>query len=151
MSKGSLFMPLARAIDPKRDVESELPRPLLFARKAIDYLFRVSGYFLVMCLTVGLLLSNCSEDPFLGVMPYVLGASFVFYLILTLFGIPAFLAIGEIENPRVRRAIAYPATLLMLLISVWMFIETTFFDVLVEYVLRLFPTANGCDAFLISE
>ncbi|MCF6322601.1 MAG: hypothetical protein L3J32_12660 [Rhizobiaceae bacterium] len=135
---------LGRAIDPKRDFDKEIPRPLLLTKYAIEYIFRTIGYFILLSLVVGLSLSICSKDPLLSALPLVLGGLLMLYLTITTIGIPVFLLIGEIEHVIIRRVISYLVIIGIFIISLYLLIEAPIFDFLVSYIRRFFPAAFNC-------
>jgi hypothetical protein len=140
---------LGRAIDPKRDFDKEIPRPLLLTKYAIEYTFKVSGYFILLCLIVGLSLSACSENPFISILPLSLGGLLMLYVTITTVGIPVFLLIGEIEHVLFRRLLSYMAIIGIFVISLYLLEEAPVFDVLTSYIERFFPAAFKCKGGII--
>lgn len=149
MSHHGFIRALVHAIDPRRSIENEIPRAFLFAKYAVEYLFRLVGFFLLICLTVGLTLASCTQNPVLQLLPLVMATAFFFYIAITTVGIPVFLAIGEIDNLLVRRLIGYTTVVFMLAVTLYSVVESPVFDMLEAYVGKLFPTAHECKGGLI--
>ena len=144
MSRNGFVKTVGGAIDPRRDFEKEIPRAFLLAKYAVEYLFRLIGFFLLLCLTVGLTLSACTQNPFLQALPLVLATAFFFYIAVTTVGIPIFLAIAEINSVLTRRLIGYLTILIMLVATFYSVAQSPVFDILEVYVSKLFPAANEC-------
>lgn len=144
MNKKGFLSIVGSAFDPRRDIEKEIPRPFLFAKNAVEYLFKLVGFFLLICLTVGLVLAACTQNAFLQLLPLLLATSFFFYIAITTLGIPVFLIIAEINNVIIRRLIAYATVLLMLLATFYSVYDSPVFEILLTYVGKLFPAAFEC-------
>ena len=67
---------LGHSIDPRRNFENEIPRAFLFSKFAVEYLFRLVGFFILLCLIVGLTLSSCTQNVYLQLLPLVLAIAF---------------------------------------------------------------------------
>lgn len=146
----SIFTVVGHALDPKRDFETDAPRPLLFAKRAVEYLFRIVGFFILLCLVVGLSLAHCSESLWLALFPLLLGASFIFYIVITTIGIPIFYLIGEIKTVWRRRVAGYTTILLLFCLTFYGLLEAPVFEVLETYVSRYFPEAYQCKTSVIT-
>ncbi len=141
---GRFFRLLGRALDPKRDFNEAAPRPFLLAKNAVEYLFRIIGFFILLCLTVVLTLLSCSPDPFVQLLPVVLTVSFFFYIAITTLGIPVFMIIGELETVWLRRLIGYTTVLAILFATIYSLLGSPIYDLLFAYVEELFPATLEC-------
>lgn len=144
MKFNAILLVIGRALDPKRDFVEAAPRPLLLAKNFVEYMFKISGFFVLLCLIVGMTLASCPTNPVLAVFPFVMGTAFCFYLALTSLGLPVFLMISEIENTKLRRLLGYMTVLIVLAGTVYTLLESPIFDLLEAYVGRLFPEAYSC-------
>lgn len=144
MNHNKFVKAIAGAIDPRRDFEKEIPRPFLLAKYSVEYLFRLVGFFLLICLTVGLTLASCTQNSVLQLLPLILATSFFFYIAMTTLGIPVFLAIAEIHNVLIRRLIGYSTIMIMLVATLYSVNESPVFEILEAYVGKLYPGAKEC-------
>lgn len=80
MSRNGFLKAIGDAIYPRRDIEKEIPRPFLLAKYTVEYLFRLVGFFLLICLTAGLTLAACTQNPMLQALPLILATAFFFYI-----------------------------------------------------------------------
>lgn len=139
------------ALDPRIDEDKVIPRSFLAARWAVEYLFRIVGFFVLLCLSVGITLTACVGHPILDAVPIVMAVAFFFYLALTTVGIPVFLAIGAIRRPWMRHVIG-AATVLAMAAAVLVSVERSpLLDVLDAYVVRIFPGAAACTDSLLAR
>ena len=140
---------LGHSIDPRRNFENEIPRAFLFSKFAVEYLFRLVGFFVLLCLIVGLTLSSCTQNVYLQVLPLVLAIAFFFYIAITTLGIPCFLLLAEIRNTLVRRVLSYLLVLLLLYLTFYSVADSPIFEVLLIYVGKFFPAAYDCKDSII--
>ncbi|MFD1160766.1 hypothetical protein [Roseovarius aestuarii] len=140
---------LARSFDPKRDLAEISPRPLLLAKIGVEYVFRLAGFFIVLCLITGMTLAACPSNQVLANLPFILGFLFCFYIAVTTLGLPVFAMITEIENVIARRILGYTTIFVMLAATLYTFAESPIFSLLLSYVGRLFPEAMTCSSGLL--
>ena len=149
MRPGAILRLLGSTIDPRRDVEKEAPRAFLFSKYAVEYLFRLVGFFILLCLVVGLTLSSCTDDPYLQTLPLVLAVAFFFYIAITTFGIPMFMLIAKISNTILRRVAGYMTVAVTLFLTIYSVEQSPIFSILETYVGKFFPAAYECTGQII--
>ena len=147
---GQLTSALGQALDPRLDHDKDAPRAAIIAKRFVEYFFKIAGYFLLLCLIVGVTLSSCPDNSALAFLPLVTGALFFFYIVLTTIGIPMFALIRLIRHSLVRRSVAWSAVFVMLVLTNSLLSSSPVLDLLVVYVSKLFPAALECTTNPIS-
>ena len=149
MTSKKFFTFLGNSLDPKRNLIETAPRPLLGAKMIVEYVFRIAGFFILLCLLAGLTLAACPKSAVMANLPFVLGLLFSFYIVLTTIGIPIYFLISEIEDTTARRIVGYMTTLVLFLVTLWFFAASPVFDLLLAYVGKIFPEAFDCSSGIL--
>lgn len=144
MNLGQYIQAVGKALDPRRDIEDEIPRAFLLAKYSVEYLFKIAGFFLLLCIASGLALATCSDNRFILFAPIFLAVAFFFYIALTTLGIPIFLAIGAVRNSLARQVLAYLTVAAMMIATFYSLAASPLMLVLEQYVADVFPSAREC-------
>ena len=135
---------LVDALDPRTDSEDAVPRAFLYAKYGTEYLFKITGFFVLICLVVGMTLATCTQNVWLQLYPIILATAFFFYIAITTVGVPLFVALKKIENKLLRRILAYTTVIMVLTATFYSVNGSPIFELLDGYVVKLFPSAAEC-------
>lgn len=144
MSLKRIGQVIGESLDPRRSIDHEIPRAFLFAKNGVEYLFKIAGFFLLLCISTALGVAACSDNLLLILGPAFLTWAFFFYIALTTLGIPIFLAIGTVENNFLWRVLAYATVLVMFVATSYSLSASPLMLVLESYVMEVFPSARAC-------
>jgi len=124
--------------------EDGLPYCILFmVKQAIEYIFKLLGFFILLSLLAGLTFSACPDNIILQLLPLFIGLLLFLHIGITLGAIPLFILTNNLNQP-IRKILRFLILGFVLSFSIYYLLESPIFDLLMAYIKKLFPEALEC-------